>query len=147
MSHHKQLDNVLKNLEGEVEHVMVSGGCNEQCVQKMKDDGMLDDPSYVAYECKCASNWVKFESNSIEVIPTELSSSTKAVHPKNVVKPSNSGAIHLTEFTCACIIIFAVQAVICFAMLAWCVNKEDGLSRQKVCKQSEFYEFLYEFHE
>ena len=46
----------------------------------MKDDGMLDDPSYIAYECKCASNWVKFESNDIEVIPTELSSSSTSTH-------------------------------------------------------------------
>lgn len=49
--HHKQLDKLAGDLEGEVEHLMVSGGCNQKCVTKMKDDGMLDDPAYVAYEC------------------------------------------------------------------------------------------------
>jgi len=34
---------------------------------------MLDDPSYVAYECKCASHWVQFSepTEDIEVDSTE----------------------------------------------------------------------------
>lgn len=37
---------------------MVNEGCNEKCVHEMREDGMLDDPSYVADECGCApSEW------------------------------------------------------------------------------------------
>jgi hypothetical protein len=110
----------------------------------MKADGMLDDPSYVAVECECSSNWVKYESEDIEIIPTELD--TKTATPVAKAAPA-SGAIHLTEFTCACIVIFALQAVICFGMLSWCYSKTYKIERQKVTKQSEFYEFLYDFHE
>ena len=31
-SHHKALKNVLGHLEGEVEHLMVGGGCSKKCV-------------------------------------------------------------------------------------------------------------------
>ena len=58
MAHQKQLENIHDHLEGEVEHLLVQGGCDDKCVTNMKDDGMLDDPSYVADECKCASNWI-----------------------------------------------------------------------------------------
>lgn len=32
-------------------------------------------------------------------------------------------------------------------MLSYCYNKTYKIERQKVTKQSEFYEFLYDFHE
>jgi hypothetical protein len=95
----------------------------------MKEDGLIDDPSYVTMECSKA--FVEFDQSDIEIIPTELSATTKGTKTKTADK---SGAIHLTEFTCACIIIFAVQAVICFGMLSWCYNKTYKIERQKVTK-------------
>ena len=54
MAHQKQLESIHNHLEGEVEHLMVQGGCNDACVSNMKDDGMLDDPAYVVDECGCS---------------------------------------------------------------------------------------------
>lgn len=58
---------------------------------------MMDDPSYVAYECQCADKWVEVDDNQdvenieIEEVPTELTVKTATVPAK-----SSSGAIHLT---------------------------------------------------
>lgn len=62
---------------------------------------MMDDPSYVAYECQCADKWVVevyhpqnvnvTENIEIEEVPTELTVKTATVPAK-----SSSGAIHLT---------------------------------------------------
>lgn len=133
MAHQKQLDNIHDHLEGEVEHLMVQGGCNDTCVSNMKDDGMLDDPSYVAYECKCASNWVAEPEveEDIEEVPTELAAKAAAPAAAPVAK---SDAIHLTTFTCACIIIFAIQSIMCFGCVYWCVNKNIKTNRSKVHK-------------
>jgi len=75
----------------------------------MKADGMLDDPSYIAYECKCASKWIEYQDNQIELVP-ETDLVVKPAKPAAVapVAKSTSDSIHLTEFTCACLVIFAV---------------------------------------
>ena len=46
-------------------------------------------------------------------------------------QPDGSGWIYLSNFTCACIIIFAVQVVICFGMLFFCNNRLYNVHRKK----------------
>lgn len=146
--HEEELKRIFLSLEGEVEHIMVQGGCNQKCVSNMRDEGMLDDPSYVAFECNCADRWVSFDAKAIQLAPTDLDATPAAktdgakaaddkdakagdsktddtkkttddskdktdnsktvATPKTPVAAPSSGAIHLTEFTCTCIIIFAV---------------------------------------
>ena len=108
----------------------------------MKDDGMLDDPSYVAEECKCASNWVEFKepTDATEDIEVDSSEELEATLPTLPTDTRNGKPIvhkshdHLSTYTCACIIIFAVQAIICFAISYWTFNKEQKIARSKVIK-------------
>ena len=139
-SHHKALKNVLGHLEGEVEHLMTQGGCSKKCVSQMKADGMLDDPSYVAEECKCASNWVEFKepTEDIEVDQTEELGAT--LPKKTVADIAGTGTVvktsgdHLSTYTCACIIIIAIQCIMCFGCVYWCVMKNLKTRRTKVTK-------------
>lgn len=61
---------------------------------------MMDDPSYVAYECQCADKWVEEDDNQdvenieIEEVPTELA--VKTVKTAKTPTKSSSGAIHLS---------------------------------------------------
>ena len=84
----------------------------------MKEDGMLDDPSYVAYECKCVSHWVQFKepTEEIEVDSTEELDVKAKVHAA-AGKLAKKSSDHLSSFTCACIIIIAIQCIMCFTNL------------------------------
>ena len=50
-------------------------GCEDKCVDKMKEEGMLDDPGYVTYECNCSPVEVYNEvevDNVPELKPKEM---------------------------------------------------------------------------
>jgi len=101
----------------------------------MKEDGMLDDPSYVAYECKCVSHWVQFKepTEEIEVDSTEELDVKAKVHAA-AGKLAKKSSDHLSSFTCACIIIIAIQCIMCFTCVYWCVMKNIKTRRSKVTK-------------
>lgn len=62
MTHEHELKELKNNWDKEVAHLMVMEGCNKQCVDKMAEDGMLDDPGYVSYECECRpGKWVEYK--------------------------------------------------------------------------------------
>lgn len=121
---------------------MVDGGCDKKCVSQMKDDGMLDDPSYVAEECKCASNWVEFKepTDATEDIEVDSSEELEATLPTLPTDTRNGKPIvhkshdHLSTYTCACIIIIAIQCIMCFGCVYWCVMKNIKVRRSKVTK-------------
>lgn len=114
---------------------MVAGGCNKKCISQMKDDGMLDDPSYVAEECKCASRWVEFKepTEDIEVDSTEELNAKVKTAP-TVAPTKKDGSDNLSTYTCACIIIIAIQCIMCFTCVYWCVMKNVKTNRSKVTK-------------